>query len=196
MKLSILIPTLNEPESIRYLRRLRLILDPQVAKYPGEVEIRINDAGRAMPTGTKRNQLIANSDGEYFSQIDVDDVPADYYVDEMMKGISMGVDVITFIGAMDTDGRNRRGFTIKLGSDYTERGGHYYRHPNHLCGFKREKVQHIKFPDIWVQEDYAWSVAVKNSKVLKTEYHVDRHMYLYDFKSNKPSYAPSPRLRR
>lgn len=196
MKLSILIPTLNEPESIRYLARLKGILDPQVAKYPGQVEVRINDAGRSMPTGSKRNQLIANSDGEYFSQVDVDDVPAPYYVEEMMKGISMDVDVITFIGAMDTNGANRRGFTIKLGSSYEERNGHYYRHPNHLCGYKRSLVEHIKFPDIWVQEDYTWSVAVKNARVLKTEYHVERHMYLYDFKTNKPSYGQPTRIRR
>lgn len=196
MKLSILVPTLNEPESIKYLRRLRRILDPQIAKYPGEVELRINDAGRFMPTGTKRNELIKNSEGEYFSQIDVDDVPADYYVDEMMKGISMGVDVITFIGAMLTNGANRREFTIKLGSDYTERNGHYYRHPNHLCGYKRSKVEHIKFPDIWIQEDYKWSLAVRNARVLKTEYHITRHMYLYDYKTNKPNNAPSFKIRR
>lgn len=195
MKLSILVPTLNEPESIKYLRRLRHILDPQIAKYPGEVEIRIHDAGRAMPTGTKRNELIKNSDGEYFSQIDVDDVPADYYVDEMMKGISMGVDVITFIGAIETNGANRKPFTIKLNSRYEEVNGHYYRFCNHLCGYKRSRVEHIKFPDIWIQEDYKWALAVKNARVLKTEYHVNRHMYLYDYRTNKPSYNAKTRIR-
>jgi glycosyltransferase involved in cell wall biosynthesis len=195
MKLSILIPTLNEPESIRYLHRLRNILDPQVAKYPGEVEIRINDAGRAMPTGTKRNELIFNSDGDYFSQIDVDDIPAEYYVDEMMKGISMGVDVITFRGAMDTNGINRRQFVIRMRSEYVERGGVYYRWANHLCGFKRSKVEHIKFPALWEREDYIWSKEIHDRKLLQTEYFVDRHMYLYDFRTNKPAYG-SARVRR
>lgn len=196
MKLSILIPTLNEPESIRYLRRLRGILDPQVAKYPGEVEIRINDAGRAMPTGTKRNQLIANSDGEYFSMIDCDDTVADFYVDELMKGIAMGVDVISFRGYMTTDGGNRRNFIIKKDNGYYEEKGVYYRYCNHLCCFRRAVVERVKFLPIWVQEDYNYATEIKRKNLLKTEYFVDRDMYAYEFRSKKQSYASSPRLRR
>lgn len=185
MKLSILIPTLNEPESIRYLKRLKRILDPQVAKYPGEVEIRIHDAGRAMPTGTKRNELIKNSEGEYFSQIDVDDIPADYYVDEMMKGISHNPDVITFRGFMTTDGANRKEFIIRKDNDYVERNGVYYRYCNHLCCFKRNVVQHIKFPPLWVQEDYKYATEIRNRRLLKTEYFIDKIMYHYDYRSKK-----------
>lgn len=195
MKLSILIPTLNEPESINYLRRLRGILDPQVAKYPGEVEIRIHDAGRSMPTGTKRNELIANSDGYYFSQIDCDDVPSGDYVSQLMNGIEMGVDVITFNGYMITNGGNRQDFTIKLGSSYEQWGNHFYRWPNHLCCFKRSVVEKVKFPPIWNQEDYLWSKEVRDKKLLKTSHHIDKVMYIYDFKSNKPSYGKPYRVR-
>lgn len=185
MKLSILIPTLNEPESIKYLRRLRGILDPQVAKYPGEVEIKIHDAGRSMPTGTKRNELIANSDGDYFSMIDVDDLVPNYYVDEMITGINQGVDVINFVGFMTTDGHSRKEFTIRIGERYEERNGRYYRYCNHLCGFKRSTVGHVKFRPIWQQEDYHYATEIRDRKLLKTEYHVERWMYHYDFKSKK-----------
>jgi glycosyltransferase involved in cell wall biosynthesis len=194
MKLSILIPTLNEPESIRYLRRLRSILEPQVAKYPGQVEIRIHDAGRSMPTGTKRNELIKNSDGEYFSQIDCDDVVPAYYVDELMNGILFGPDVISFIGHMTTNGANRREFTIKLGEKYEERNGHYYRYPNHLTCLKRSAVEHIKFRPIWVQEDYHYATEIRDRKLLKTEVHINKNMYLYDFKTKY--HAPPHRVRR
>jgi len=188
MKLSILIPTLNEPESIKYLQRLKNILDPQVNRYHGEVEIRIHDAGRSMPTGAKRNELIKNSEGEYFSQIDVDDIVPDYYVDEMMRGIAMGVDVISFVGFMTTDGKNRKEFTIKIGERYEERNGRYYRYCNHLCGFKRETVGHIKFRPIWQQEDYYYATEIRDKKLLKSEYHIDnKWMYHYDFKSKKIS---------
>lgn len=183
MKLSILIPTLNEPESINYLRRLRGILDPQVAKYPGEVEIRIHDAGRQMATGTKRNELIHNSDGDYFSMIDCDDLVPIYYVDELMKAIAQGPDVVSFIGYMTTDGTNRKDFTIRLGERYEERNGHYYRFCNHLCCYKRSTVERIKFPPIWVQEDYKWACEIQ--KYLKTEVHINKPMYTYDFKSKK-----------
>lgn len=183
MKLSILIPTLNEPESIKYLVRLRGILDPQVAKYPGECEIRIHDAGRSMPTGTKRNELIHNSEGEYFSMIDCDDIVPEYYVDELMKAIEYSPDVISFIGEMYTDGRDRRGFTIKLGSKYDEVNGHYYRFCNHLCCYKRSTVERVKFPPVWIQEDYKWACDIQ--KYLKTEVHINKHMYSYMFDSKK-----------
>lgn len=181
MKLSILIPTLNEPESINFLHRLNNILDPQIARYPGQVEKVINDAGRHMPTGTKRNLLIKGSVGEYFVQIDNDDLVPAYYVDELMKAIDSNPDVITFIGHMTTNGKDRRDFTIKLGSRYEERNGHYYRFCNHLCCYKRSVVEHVKFPDIWVQEDYQW--ALKVQRLLKTEVHINKSMYVYDFRT-------------
>ena len=188
MKLSILIPTLNEPESIKYLRRLRGILDPQVAKYPGEVEIKIHDAGRSMPTGTKRNELIANSDSDYFSMIDVDDIVSYNYVSQIMQAISYSPDVITMCGWITTDGHSRVNWVIKLGEKYEYRNGVYYRWPNHLAVYKRSLVQHIKFPDVWEREDYEWSIRVKNANVLKTEIHIKDQIYHYDFKTKKAPY--------
>lgn len=184
MKLSILIPTLNEPESINFLRRLNNILDPQIQRYQGQVEKVINDAPRSMSTGTKRNLLIANSEGDYFVQIDNDDLVPPYYVDELMRAIEHGPDVVTFIGHMTTNGRDKRDFTIKLGSKYEEKNGHYHRFPNHLCCYKRSVVEHVKFPDIWVQEDYQWALRVQ--PLLKTEIHINKHMYTYDFRT-KPN---------
>lgn len=181
MKLSILIPTLNEPESINFLHRLNNILDPQIARYPGQVEKVINDAGRHMPTGTKRNLLIKGSVGEYFVQIDNDDLVPTYYVDTMMKAIEEGPDVITFRGYMTTNGNNRANFIIKLGNRYIEDRGVYYRFPNHLCCYKRSLVEHVKFPDIWNQEDYQW--AVKIQPLLKKEIHIPFDMYHYDFRT-------------
>lgn len=183
MKLSILIPTL--PERFVYLKRLRKILDPQVARFNGEVEIRINDAGKSMTTGAKRNQLIANSIGEYFIQVDDDDQVPTYYVDELMKAIDRRPDVITFVGYMTTNGENRRDFTIKLGERYEERHGRYYRFPNHICAYRREVVKNIPFPNITVQEDYQWALRVKQSRVLKTEVHINKEMYHYQFRTKK-----------
>ena len=188
MKLSILIPTLNEPESIEYLRRLTRILDPEIEianQYGAVVEKCIHDAGRSMPTGQKRNELIHNSTGEYFSFIDCDDVVPGYYVREMLTAIDQNPDVVTFIGFMTTDGMHKRNFTIKLGESYEERDAHYYRYPNHLCCFKRSAVEHIKFQSIWVQEDYKWATEIMKKKLLKTEVHIPRTMYHYDFKNRK-----------
>lgn len=198
MKLSILIPTLNEPESIRYLARLKGILDPQVAKYPGQVEIRINDAGRSMPTGTKRNELIKNSDGEYFSFIDCDDWVSNRYVSEIMRGIEQNPDCLNFKGWMTTDGRNRRDFIIRLGYPYEERNNIYYRWPNHLSVMKRSVVEKVKFPNVWVQEDFLWSKEIKEKGLLKSEVFIDQDLYHYQFVSTKPAYhhGQPARIRR
>jgi glycosyltransferase involved in cell wall biosynthesis len=185
MKLSILIPTLNEPRNINKLKRLTNILNPQIERFPGQAELVINDAGRAIPTGTKRNKLIKDSEGEYFCFIDDDDVVPSYYVDEMMKAIEQGPDVITFIGYMTTDGARRQNFTIKLGSDYITRNNHHYRYPNHLCCFKRHVVKDVLFLPIWQQEDYKWASEIKNKRLLRSEIHLNKDMYWYDFTTDK-----------
>lgn len=182
MKLSILIPTLPEPESQNYLKRLLSILYPQIENRT-DVEILTHDGPRSMPTGTKRNELIARSQGEYFSQIDCDDVVPIYYVSELLKAIEQTPDVITFQGHMLTDGANRKNFTIKLGEKYEERDNHYYRYPNHLCCFRRSIVQHIKFQPIWIQEDYKYATELRDKNILRNEVHLPIQMYVYDYKT-------------
>lgn len=185
MKWNILIPTLNEEPYITGLRRVKSILDPQIALFSGEVEIRINDAGRFMPTGSKRNDMVFNCDSDYFSFVDADDIPSNHYVSKMMEGINLGVDVVTLCGKMTTNGVSKVDWIIKLGEAYEERGGKYYRWPNHLCAFKREKVSHIKFPSIWQGEDYQWSKQIKELGLLKTEHHIPDQIYHYEFMTNK-----------
>jgi glycosyltransferase involved in cell wall biosynthesis len=144
----------------------------------------ISDArGREVPTGTKRNDLIAQAKGEYFCFVDDDDQVNDLYVTKILAAIAQAPDVVTFQGWMTTNGQHRVDWTIKLGEAYEERNGHYYRWPNHLCVFKKSLVQHIKFPDIWHGEDYKWSVAVRDSGVLKTEVHIPEQLYWYDYKT-------------
>jgi len=155
-------------------------LDRQKAKYNGLVDYKINDFGRSMPTGIKRNLLIEQSMSDYFSFIDDDDMVSKDYIEQIMTATEQNPDVITFCGWMTTNGENRQNFTIKLGSKYEEKNGHYYRFPNHLCAFKREKVRHIKFPDKWQMEDYDWAKQIHDRKLLKTEVHIESDLYWYD----------------
>ena len=115
--------------------------------------------------------------------IDTDDLVPSYYVNEFMRAVESSPDVVSFIGYMTTNGANRREFTIKLGEKYEERQGQYFRYPNHLCFFKRSVVEHIKFPDVWVQEDYMWATEIMRRKLLKTEVHIAKDMYHYDFRT-------------
>lgn len=183
MILSILIPTL--PERYHLLKRLTSLLE---RTKTDQVEIRIHDAGRGvMTTGEKRNKLIEAATGEYFCFVDDDDMVPEYYISEMLKAIESKPDVVTFIGYMTTDKANRQNFTIKLGSEYVTRNNHHYRFPNHLCAFKRELVKHRKFPHTNIGEDYLWAVGLQ--PLLKTEVHINKEMYIYEFdsKKNKPA---------
>jgi glycosyltransferase involved in cell wall biosynthesis len=185
-KLSILVPTLPETYSIGMLARLRTVLDPQIKNRSSEVELIIHDAGRSMPTGTKRNELIKQADGDFIVFVDCDDLVPAYYVDEMLKAINKGPDVVTFVGHITDNGGPKERFVIKLGERYEKRGGVYYRPPNHLTAMKRSLVEHVKFQPIWIQEDYQWCMAIQKQGILKEEVHIQKDMYLYEFILNKP----------
>lgn len=181
MKLSILIATLNEPFYINGLKRLNNILDPQIERYSGEVEKKINDKGRSMTTGEKRNELIKGTTGEYFVFIDSDDIIPVFYLDEVMNALESNPDVVTFKGYMTTDKTNRQNFFIRLGSGYFTKNGIHYRWPNHITVMKRERVQNVLFPHITKQEDYEWSKQIHNKKLLNSEVYIDKDLYIYDF---------------
>lgn len=180
MKLSILIPTLQEPDSQNYLKRLLKSLP-----VTDGVEIITDDSPRDVPTGTKRNSLISRANGEYISQIDCDDIVPEYYVAELLKAIESGPDVVTFNGFMTTNAMSRKNFVIKLGERYEERNGVYYRYPNHLCAFKKSVIEQVKFRPIWVQEDYFWATDIKDRRLLNSEVHIEKDLYHYDYKTKK-----------
>lgn len=189
--LAILICTL--PERADKLHRLLSVLKPQVSNYLDQVYYSVHDAGRTMPTGRKRNELINQTQSDYFVFIDDDDVVSTHYVHFILEAMKQNPDVITFNGWMTTNGQDRRNWTIKLGSDYKEENGHYYRWPNHIVPMRREAVRGVMFPEIWQQEDYLWSKKIRDLGLLKTSVHIDRDLYWYDCQV-KPS--PQRRVRR
>lgn len=176
--LAILICTL--PERVQKLQRLLSVLNPQIEQYKDQVYYSIHDGGRSMPTGTKRNQLINQTQSDYFVFIDDDDLVSSQYVSLILNAAKSNPDVITFNGWMTTNGKDRRDWVIKLGSNYEERNGMYYRWPNHIVPMKREKVRGVRFPDIWQQEDYQWSKKIRDLHLLKTEVHIEKQLYHYD----------------
>lgn len=185
--ISILICTL--PERHVQLNKLRRCLERQILHYPGQVEIKVHDAGRQVPTGRKRNELIAMSSGEYIGFVDDDDLVTEDYVSLIISATKHSPDVITFRGWMTTNDKNHRPFTIKLGSEYFERDGHYYRYPNHLAYMRRDAIKAVRFPEIWNQEDFRFATEIKNKGLLKTEVHIDKEIYHYRFSTHKPAYG-------
>lgn len=190
MKLAILIPTLNESWNITMLRRLTNILNPQVDRYHGQVELVFNDAPRSVVIGEKRNQMIANSDSEYFSFIDDDDYVSVHYVDSIMRALESNPDVVTFNGWYVENNHNRKHFEIKLGHPYKDLPDKFLRWPNHITVMKREAVKNVKFPPIKNGEDYIWSKEIADRQLLKTSVHVEQDLYTYDFISHHLRHEP------
>jgi cellulose synthase/poly-beta-1,6-N-acetylglucosamine synthase-like glycosyltransferase len=184
MKLAILIPTL--PERTPQFSWLLKELQNQCLSVEGHIGINYDDTGRHVSTGTKRNYLLNAAkllNAEYICMVDDDDIVSPDYVSSIMEGVNQGVDVVTFNGYMTTNGAHRVDFEIRLGENYEERNGKYYRYPNHLCAFKRTLVEHVPFEDIYIGEDYRWSTKVRDLGLLKTSYHIEKQIYHYDYKT-------------
>lgn len=185
LKLSILICTLPE-RAKQYMHMIDLL---HVGTRE-DVEVICDGRGRHIPTGQKRNELIQQCSGSHFCFVDDDDEVMNDYTNELAKAIQSDPDVVTFCGTMLTNGTNKVDWVIKLGEKYEARKDsdgitRYYRHPNHLAVMKKTIVQHIKFPHVWQQEDFIWSSEIKNRGLLKTEVHIPKQLYLYDFKTRK-----------
>lgn len=184
LKLSILIATLPE-RSHQYMHMIDLLH----VGTRDDVEVICDGRGRHIPTGQKRNELIQQCSGTHFCFVDDDDWVSNDYIEELVKAMTFNPDVITFRGWMTTNGGSRVDWIIRLGEKYEARQENgitkYYRFPNHLCVFKKQLVQYIKFPHIWQGEDYQWAKEIKDRDLLKSEVHIDKELYHYQFKTHK-----------
>lgn len=187
MMLSILIPTL--PERVDYLRRLQAILIPQVEMFKPHVELCYHDAPRGMNIGMKRNELLAMAEGDYTVFIDDDDIVSKDYLGYIMDALLQFPDVVTFNGWMTTNGKNHKDFVIQLNEKYEERNNIYYRFPNHLCPMAQERVRSVKFPNVYLGEDYAYAKEIHDRKLLRNSVHIPHKLYHYDFRTFKPPYG-------
>lgn len=176
--LSILIPVINEDRHL--LPRLLTELNRQIIEG---VEIIIDEREPPVTTGQKRNDLIEKAIGEYVVFVDADDLILDGYISGILNAAASEPDCITFRGYMCTDGQRRENFVLRLGERYESRGGVYYRWPNHITPIKRTIAQSIKFPHITKGEDYAWSKAIADNKLIKSEVFIDKDLYFYDFRT-------------
>jgi hypothetical protein len=181
MILSILTCTL--PERAHYLKRLGDNINKQIEGKP--VEWLIDIRNKFVPTGTKRNDLIRQSKGAWVCFVDDDDNIMPDYIDCILTALESNPDVVTFEGWMTTNGKFTANWVIKLGERYEERGGVYYRFPNHLCPIRKSIAVNIQFPNVWQMEDYRWAEKVRISGQLKTSVHINKPLYHYDFKQIK-----------
>lgn len=184
MILSILIPTLNKRRQLFQLLNQHLTNQIEALNASDKVQI-IPFPNNGGIIGIMRNELVKKATGKYIVFIDDDDWVSDTYIEDILQAAESDPDVITFNGWMTTDGASRVDFVLKLGEDYCERGGLYYRYPNHLCPIKREIARMVHFKNIHHQEDYKFATELRDRKLLKTEVHIEKQLYHYRFLTNK-----------
>ncbi len=188
MKLSILIPTLQKRQQLFLSLKQNLENQIEVIGASDQVSIYSFPNKGERPIGEYRNSLVIGAPGEYICFIDDDDKVSSDYVERILRALNADdsrPDVVTFNGWMTTNGASRVDFIIKLGENYEERGGKYYRYPNHLCAIKKSIALQVPFRAVKQQEDYWFATDLRDKGLLKTSVHIDANLYHYDFKTDK-----------
>lgn len=181
MKLSILIPSLYA--RVHFLTRLLNILAIQNADCLNKTEILINTDNRIKKIGAKRNELLQAAKGEYVVFIDDDDTISEDYLLQVFKGINIGVDHIGISMMYQPD--KGKHMLVKCSKDYTpcEKNGVYLRRAQHVCPIKTTIAKQITFQETNFGEDTIY--AEKVSKLIESEYLIDKPIYFYLDRINK-----------
>lgn len=176
--LSILIPTLADRSN--FLIRLLNILRPQMTK---DVQILINMDAYGQTTGAKRNALLRSAQGQYVVFVDDDDLVAPNYIELLMAGINLGVDVVAIRGKVFKDGVYIGDF---VDTPYTvwktvpDNGKNLFlRGVQHLDAIRREIAVSTPFEDRGFGEDSRWSHAIQEANKLLTYHCVPEPVYEY-----------------
>lgn len=183
-KLAILIPTIEGRE--HFLDRLLAILEPQIEKYIGDVEVITLKDNMECSIGAKRNMLmyLAKKCGAtHRCYIDDDDTVTPDYLDLNMPGVYGDYDCNSLVGIYSLNGfvnPNKHIFIHSIKYDhYWENATQFFRNPNHLNVCKIELIKNIKFQEKNFGEDGCWSEDLFKADVLKKEYEITKPFYNY-----------------
>ena len=182
MKLTILIPSI--PERAGKAKKLINKLTKQIGDK--DVQILMLVDNMKMTIGEKRERLKNMVTSDYFAFVDDDDDIFDNYIDEILKAIESGADVVTFRQKATVNGKS---FEVDFGLKHENESlrisedGKYLnveRQPFHVCIWKTKLVQKYDFPFIQYGED--WGFCKQAITAVKTEHHIDKviHHYRYD----------------
>lgn len=184
MILSVLIPSLKERESSFNLIVDRLNGLIKKDNFEDKVEIIPLIDNREKTTGEKRNILKDKANGKYICFVDDDDDVSDDYFTEILKAIEFsGADIITFHLNKYIDGQFEYQclFSKFMAQGYLE--NYIIMLPFHLCPHKKELADKINFPHKCFMEDSEYAVDL--DKITKTEFHIQKVLYVYNFKTGK-----------
>lgn len=142
---------------------------------------------KSMSVGQKRNYLKQLASGEYLCYIDDDDRVSGDYLPSIINAMGSGADAITFRGEY-RDGESVTDWMITTANGFTDTHTMLYRKPNHLSPVKRDIYLQCDFTLKNYGEDSDYSDQI--NKLIKTEYHIPKKLYFYDFAINKSQTHP------
>lgn len=183
MKLSILVCSTHNryntflPKILDQLFGQLKELDPEHQK---QVEILTLIDNKTIMLGTKRNNLIDISKGDYLVFVDDDDRVADDYISSILEATETDPDVITFIASVSINGETPKPchYSSMYDSDFNKPDS-YHRLPNHIMCVRRELAEAVRFKPILYGEDSDYSKRLK--PLLNTEFHIGKTLYFYDY---------------
>lgn len=177
-KLSILICTLTK----RKHNLVSLLESLEKQPFFNEIEILYLGDNKKRNVGKKRNDLLKLAQGEYVTFIDDDDKITTDYIQNLLEGIKLGVDVVNFEVECSVNGGQYKKvyYDINYRTD-KNLPNHYERIPNHLMCIRRELALQAMFPDKNFAEDRVF--AQQLLPLLKTQAAIRKTMYYYIFSS-------------
>lgn len=146
------------------------------------VEILILTDNKTMMLGHKRNVMVGMAQGRYVQFVDDDDRIAPDMIAAVLEATGRDTDAITFLAEVSLNGEKPKlcRYSLRYLKDRNTATG-YERVPNHICAIKRDLATRVSFPHLPYGEDSGYAKLLR--PFLRTETHLDRVLYHYDYSS-------------
>lgn len=174
--MSICVPSI--PSRFEMAKELLAKIESQIGDR-NDVELICLLDNKIRTIGDKRNAVKDLAQGDYFCIIDDDDDISHDFVPLLLGAIEkVDVDVITFDSLAIISGKKGRvNMSIYNANQQWTPGEITERQPFHMCAWKREKFQAIKFDPIMYGEDAVFSDEA--TKIADNEHHIDEVLHYY-----------------
>jgi len=183
--LSIMLPTTVDRRPKFYLLLAEVLRQVNSLNLQDEVEILIDEDKKEKSIGTKRQDLLKRSSGEWVVGIDSDDWISGDYIKEIFGAfvLSPTIDHVGFIELCNINGEvSRSVFSIQHCKwDESQYGYDHVRCANPKSVIRREKALMVGFDDCRYGEDRIFSEAV--TPLLKSEVFIEKELYYYNHTS-------------
>jgi len=161
-------------------------LSQRIGKLPVQIVICPDD--KQMSIGAKRQWLLDNCETPHFVMLDDDDDLSSDYFELVIPALKENPDCVTYLEAIIRDGAQTG--IARHSNDYKKwMWQHHHNGVSYLAGrtpfykdiLKTEIAQKIGFKDMRYGEDADFSNRLKSSKLINTEVHIPKCMYLYNY---------------